>query len=305
MDIQQYIKYPTPESVDFENYLKTYPDLDTICHGSTYRAQQHWLRYGRHEGRNIKLKGINYNNIINYIKSESGDTYIGQNYNNITLTTTLYNESDPTRIKELCICLASNISKSYIHSINVYYDISTGGVPDEFEQYFNNDKVNIIPFEGRPSYDVLLYKTPYKDVHIVCNGDIVITNDITKITREQLDNTVMCLTRWEFISDNDTSIFHANGNINTISQDTWIHDTTLPHIHELEKVYIGTNACDCLVGNILREHNVNTVNPCIDIKTIHVHLQNNRSNTSDTQHLSNDLFEGEWPRVKYIALSEV
>lgn len=305
MDIQQYIKYPTPESVDFENYLETYPDLNTMCRGNTHKAQQHWMLYGRHEGRNIKLKNINYDNIVKYIESISNNTLPPKGENHITLTTSLYNEITTERVKELCICLKHNINCQYIHAINIHYDISTNGIPGEFKEYFDNEKVNLIPCSGRPTFETLFYNSPYKDLHVVCNGDIVITDDILKIDIKKLNQAVICLTRWEFISDNEICIFHANNNINTISQDTWIHSKSIPYIKEFKNIYLGTNACDCIVGNLLRENNITPVNPCIDIRTLHIHLQNQRSNTCDTQHISNELFAGEWPRVNHTPLSSL
>lgn len=305
MDYKQYIKYPEADNVDFENYLKSYPDLHTICRGNLAKARQHWLLYGRHEGRNIKLKNINYGNIVKYIESVSDNIYPSGIKNHITLTTSLYNEMSIERVKELCICLNYNINCQHIHAINIHYDISTNDIPGEFKVYFDSEKVNLIPCTGRPTFETLFYNSPYKDLHVVCNGDIIITSDILKLDNKKLNQTVICLTRWEFISDNDICIFHANNDINTISQDTWIHNKTLPYIEEFKNIYLGTNACDCIVGNILRENNIQPVNPCIDIKTLHLHLQNQRSNTCDTQHLSDDLFDGEWPRVNHTPLSRL
>ena len=73
---------------------------------------------------------------------------------------------------------------------------------------------------------------------------------------------------------------YVNGTPNKFSQDTWIvKPTDSIIVNELDDIYMGKVNCDCKLTGTLKRHGVEMYNPCMDIKTLHLHLQNARTQT--------------------------
>jgi hypothetical protein len=215
------------------------------------------------------------------------------------MITSLYNEKNSDRLKEYLLALNLNIFNQLINRIYVFYDYSNG-CNYEIEKLMSHEKVSVIEYNGRPSFRELFEFSNIigSGKWIVCNGDIVPSLDFGKLlTREwpkkNGNNIILSITRWEFVSEDDISIFHLGGRMpNVLSQDTWVYEAPLNYPSELNQVRMGEMLCDSNLNYLFKLHNLSIYNPCLDLRTFHIHFQNARSYvSSDT---SKKMFNFSW-----------
>lgn len=288
------IKFPNSNRIDFQDYLDYNPDLKKAFGDDIIRAKYHWEGHGKYEGRSIKLKDVDYEKVEDFIRDEIAcGSYGGQCFNMIT---SLYNETNPERLKEYILTLRLNIAHQYINRIYVFYDMSTGWnseICDLCEKW----NVSLIEYYGRPSFRELFEFSNIVgsegEKWIVCNGDIVPSLDFGYFLTRDFAGKMISLTRWEFISEDEMSVFNFGGRIpNILSQDTWVYETPLKYPKELKDVRMGTMLCDSNLNYLFKLHNLPIYNPCLDLRTFHIHFQNARSYSSGD--MSNKLFEHHW-----------
>jgi hypothetical protein len=270
------IKYPDISRVDFEDYLKSYPDLQQEFGDDILKARQHWITNGRFEGRHVKLQNIDYSKIEKYV-TETYHTY--HNDTSVNLLTSLYLDKNPLRMQEYKLALQLNLKNPHINHIHVMWE----GHDKETEQILSDhEKITVIPHNGRPSFKTLFEYCNIQNpggLWCVCNGDIVLTNDIHKLQSINMNNNLLALTRWEFVSETSVSVFHEHEQPNKYSQDTWCFKTPILVPSELELIHMGKVACDSHLSNVYKHYQQFIYNPCMDIKTLHIHLQNSRTQT--------------------------
>jgi hypothetical protein len=304
------IKLPNPDRIDFEDYLESYEDLKEAFGDNVQRAQQHWISIGHKEGRHIKLKDIDYDKLIKYVK----DIHIPkESTNTFNLITSMYNEKDEKRHLEYAYALQLNLLNPLIENIYVYYDISDGDF--NFFKKFNIDtkyksKLSIIKCYCRPSYATLFNfsNITSKGKWIISNGDIVFTGDLNKIPK--LNDSILAVTRWEFISENELSIFNFQDGPNVYSQDTWIYETPIKYPDITYKIRLGQILCDSNIIECFKEFRTPLYNPCKDFKTLHLHLQNKRTqnytNVNDSEFKYFDKnWPHSWPKVNPCNLKDI
>lgn len=296
--VHNYIKYPDINRIDFLDYLNSYTDLQQAFGTSVDKARSHWLESGRFEGRNIKINNVDYNLVEIYIKKNY------TNFNNIlqkvNLITSLYNEPDPIRRREYICTLKLNIQNPLIEKIYIYYDLSTDE-NDELAAVMKHSKVEVKFYYGRPSFAEMINfsNTKPDDTWVISNADIIHTPTLSKIFDIDLAGKVLALTRWDFVSEETITPYHAFNKINTISQDAWVYNTPFDFPASFSKIELGTIACDCHVSQQLKITGVETYNPCMDIQTLHLHLRNSRTQDygNSATKILNDKFNGTWPTV--------
>lgn len=267
------ITYPNIERIDFTDYLESYPDVANHVTQGKITAKQHWIKHGRFEGRHIKLKNVNYKEIEKYVIQEHLQQ---RSSTRLNLVTSLYNESNHLRMEEYKLALRLNLANPAIDKIYIFWDKISGDPPS----WLNYDKIIIIENSGRPSFDQLFTFCNNTNVNknwLVCNGDIVITKDIMLIEHKCLKDTLLAITRWEFTSETETSVFHYHETPNKFSQDTWVINTPFKIHPECKNIFMGEIGCDSAISKIYKNSDTKVLNPCIDIKTLHIHLQNSRS----------------------------
>jgi hypothetical protein len=260
------------------------------------RAKAHWQSTGRFEGRNFKLKNVDYDKVERFIGDDILWGHEGERFNIIT---SLYNESDSKRFKEYVLALKMNQRNTLINRIYVFYDIRKGGSKwYNFLKSWTSDadgKISVIECYGRPSFaDMFSFSNMVgTGKWIVCNGDIVVSSDFAKLMDIDLKGKLLSITRWELISEDDMSIFHLAGRMpNILSQDCWVYEAPLNFPIDLEKVKMGEMLCDSNLNYLFKLNKLPIYNPCLDLRTFHIHFQNARSYSSgDT---SNKLFEHSW-----------
>tara|TARA_R110002167_G_scaffold21345_2_gene77733 strand:+ start:941 stop:1816 length:876 start_codon:yes stop_codon:yes gene_type:complete len=274
------IKYPDLNRIDFNDYLKSYPDLRQEFGNNVNMAKRHWIINGRFEGRFVKLNNINYKYIKHYIT----ETYHSHhNKTSVNILTSLYVDKNPLRAKEYKLALQLNLKNPHVNHVYVFWD-NPGDGTGIGHFLPKHEKLTIIPHRGRPSFKTLFELCNSRadsKLWCVCNGDIVITDDIHKLQSINMNNKLLALTRWEFISETDISIFHEHERPNKYSQDTWCFKSPILVPSELELIRMGEVACDSKLSDVYKHYQREIYNPCMDIKTLHMHMQNSRTQSYD------------------------
>jgi len=270
------IKYPDIGRIDFIDYLNSYPDLKQAFGYDVTKAEQHWVTNGRFEGRHIRLKDINYKEIEKHVTNAYHKHH---NDISVNILTSLYVDKNPQRVEEYKLALQLNLNNPHVNHVHVMWD-NCGG---EIEHFISpHEKLTIVPHDGRPSFKTLFeYCNTQKSraLWCVCNGDIVVTDDVHKLQSINMNNNLLALTRWEFVSETDISIFHEHEQPNKYSQDTWCFKTPILIPSELELIHMGKVACDSKLSEVYKHYQRSIYNPCVDIKTLHMHMQNSRTQT--------------------------
>lgn len=291
--------------IDFNDYLNHYVDLKKEFGNNVEKAKQHWINHGKYEGRLVKIN-FDYNKIEKFItnitlKSNSYFSNILINKNekclgikDIFLVTTLYNETNIVRKKELMLALNHNINNKMITKIILFYDTSKGKDISTLLYLSSIDKILIQFTKERPFFKKMMefsnnFSLNYcknniisqrKALFIISNTDIIFDETLAKIYSINMSNKILALTRWDFVAENKIGIRVANNKIMTTSQDTWIFESPLDLRSlnpEFDQIQLGTWECDGAINYFVKNSNINIFNPCLDIKTLHIHFSNVRN----------------------------
>lgn len=198
-------------------------------------------------------------------------------YKNITLYTSVYNDKNKDRQKELMQCLVNNVN-SNINKIVLFKEKK-----DILEKnnIFNHIKILIVDIDKRPTFksvfDYINNQNPsINDISIVANSDIYFDNEnIEKLKKYNLTNRVLALTRWD-IQDNNSSLFMNRED----SQDTWIFNGKIKNLNYSD-FHFGILGCDNRIAYELKESGYEVLNIGKDLKTYHLHLSNIRNYSND------------------------
>ena len=270
------IKYPKISKVDFEDYLNSYPDLQQAFGNDTIKAMQHWYTNGRFEGRHIRLLDIDYSKIEQCVAKTYHKRH---NEISVNILTSLYNDENSARADEYKLALQLNLENPHVNHVHVLWDNYRGEAGHFIKPH---EKLTVVSHNGRPSFKTLFEYCNAQEnnkLWCVCNGDIVLTDDVHKLQSIDMNNKLLALTRWEFVSETDISIFHEHEQPNKYSQDTWCFKSPVLVPSELELIHMGVVACDSELSDVYKHYQYPIYNPCVDIKTLHMHMQNSRTQT--------------------------
>jgi FkbM family methyltransferase len=192
----------------------------------------------------------------------------------IRLFTTYYDESDPKRDGELRECLRRNCANDAIDEVWV---LNEGGDLAKFEE------LHEIPIDGRPTYGdffgAINERTGPDDINVVVNADIYFPEDFGRIERCISHGVCFALTRYEVDEDEDaTAHLHEKYG----SQDAWIFRGKVRE--EVDgNVPIGIPGCDARMAHELCEGGYRVKNPCLSIRTFHLHASARRTYQQTSQ----------------------
>ena len=186
-----------------------------------------------------------------------------------------YQDKNSARQRELNICTLSNIHNPEIDTINVLVEsIHVKALIDLIQEVEEDSqtKVNIIKFEGRPTYNnYFKFTEKYpNDINILSNTDIIIgISSLSRLKKWDWKNYCLAICRWDFVNQSlskkeATHYNHAD------SQDVWMVKGSFPQIKGAE-FGLGYRGCDNSIAHLLKT-NYQVINPSVDIKTYHYHL---------------------------------
>ena len=246
------------------------------------QAKEHWLKYGRYESRVVKIIDFNYklfsSNInFNYKKI--------QNTNNIHLIIGLYNEKYNIRQNEYEIALEHNVNNPYINKITIFYDISNDLNQEFLNKYNNHKKINILFTNKRQNfYNLINYYITNSDllnyITLISNADIIFDETLDNISKIITNDSVIALTRWDFINENEAIPRIKYNKIFQNSKDTWIfynNKFTQDELEKMKNIDLGSWNCEEKLKDIFINCKINYISECFNIKSYHIHFCNNRT----------------------------
>ena len=134
------------------------------------------------------------------------------------------------------------------------------------------NKISVIPFEGRPTYNDYFKLTEQysNDINIISNKDIIIGEEsLEKLKKWNWKNYCLALSRWDFVSHslsrNESVHFNRPD-----SQDTWMVKGAFAPIKNID-FGLGIAGCDNAIAERLSQV-YSVINPSLEIKTYHYHL---------------------------------
>jgi len=269
-------KFIDLDRIDYHDYKNHYKDLQ---HLSIEQLKNHYNKHGKHESRIIKFLDFDYdvfkntiNHYLTYYKSSM----------KFTLITTLYNESNETRLKEYMICLKHHQKNQFIEKIVVFYDNHKGN-NETLKKYFNSlSKVEVVECIGRPYFiDLFNYSNQHhheKNI-IICNSDIIFDHTLHKLEHIDFKDKLYALTRWDYIDETTAKPRFQKDKIMNSSKDTWIFQTPfcldkVKNDVKFKEIQIGTWNCDGALNHFFKEQ---IIYECLTIKSYHVHFCNGRT----------------------------
>jgi hypothetical protein len=131
------------------------------------------------------------------------------------------------------------------------------------------------------------------DYNVIINSDIVLDYDTTDLCRTVPEGTVYALARYEVdYKTYKEPIETWNSTLHYFphySQDTWIFYRSNLDTTQLN-IYLGAQACDNLIAYFIESQNLKVTNPCLSIKTYHIHSSTIRNYNRKYNYKSNSLF---------------
>lgn len=191
------------------------------------------------------------------------------------LITSLYNETNPLRIRELIYCLNSNLSNSTIDEIVVLYDTSRDNNSSEVLKVLEPlPQVTIIMVPGRPTFSKCfsLANRKFRGKNIiVANSDIYFDSSLLKIDFNKFPDQFLVLSRYNDDGTHGrfTPIKNSQELPNFLSADAWIFRA--PAIKTFFSDYeLGTMYSDSFLNTNLIRGGIKALNPCLDVKAYHL-----------------------------------
>lgn len=198
-----------------------------------------------------------------------------------------YQDKNTARQNELLICVLSNIYNKELDTINIIVAnndlISLLKLKDKVNDDFKQ-KINIIPFELRPTYNhYFKFTEKYPDdINIISNKDIVLDEkSLQTLKAWDWKNYCLALSRWDFVNANMdiNQAIHYN---HADSQDTWMVKGVFKQCNGAS-FGLAIAGCDNKIALLLEQH-YNVINPSLEIKAYHYHLSNIRNYTNIIGH---------------------
>ena len=200
---------------------------------------------------------------FNYSKIENTITNIISNYTekqNINLIINYYNDKHPNRCKEIDLCLKLNCNNSLFNKIIIINETNEP-IP------FINDNIITINDSKRLTFkDFFNYANKYSSedtINVLINSDIVIGENFDKVKLES--NQALFLTRYN-IKEDGSDIFQNDCG----SFDTWIWKGLITK--DIGNYFMGQICCDVKLSLEFYNNGYKLKNPCLDLKTYHIHL---------------------------------
>jgi|TARA_R110000744_G_scaffold189161_1_gene308342 hypothetical protein len=184
---------------------------------------------------------------------------------------------DPKRKKEVIESIAENSTLEEVDRILLFAErvsVQDSTLLKEIQ------KVEIIESASRCRYsDLFLYANEnlIGEICIVCNNDISFTDSLSHLSRIDVEDMFICLTRWDVQPDG--SLRHKEPKQSRKhSQDSWIFRSPLPQkMIDKGGIFFGRPGCDNMIAYLGVISGLKVLNPSELIISKHRHLSNSRN----------------------------
>ena len=209
------------------------------------------------------------------------------------LITTFYVPNNQVREKEIIKCLQKNCENPYIQKIYLLND-TLYNLPINTQQ---SKKVEQVIINTDPHYklrfdDAVNFINSCDDclgkICVLSNSDIYFDETLDKIDNTTISNNVYALLRYDESKNQNgdgepIELYKKEGNPRSDSQDCWIFKSPLKVDTKFLNFEFGTLGCDNVFANIIYNSGIYISNPCLDIRSIHVHCSNFRTYDDSTR----------------------
>jgi hypothetical protein len=211
------------------------------------------------------------------------------------LFTSLYEERNIQRQEEFLQCIEKNLKNSYLKKILIFFERKN--TKPVFEEKIKiiasaNEKLNLVYINSRPTFQYYFQFAndffPLEKI-IVSNGDIFFDTTLSFLDEKALDNSLICLTRYDSIRSEEFEL-HDKDLIFSPCQDSWIFQSPIKNF--FCDIQLGILGCDPSIAYYAYCAGLKVYNPCKSIITYHLHQSNIR-----TYHNLNQ-YEGQHPFVE-------
>jgi hypothetical protein len=191
----------------------------------------------------------------------------------INVYTSYYDCKDEVHQKEIIRAIELNSENPKIDAIYLFCEI---------EYPLPSSKIHSINTSEQPTFATFIqyFQDLYpNDYNVIINSDIVLDYDTTDLIKTIQEGMVYAVTRYEV--DDHTYYDPINTWKTTIyknhsSQDTWAFYNTIINTTSLT-MYLGGAACDNRLAALLHGQDLKLINPCLSIKTYHIHSSIDRN----------------------------
>ena len=187
------------------------------------------------------------------------------------LMTTVYNEQQENRLSEYLFCLEKNYKSNLFEKIYILYDTSKGQ-NDKINNLISNNIFKVIYINQRPTYTdffkIASKELDKDEIVCICNTDIYFDKTINLVKKYCLDNKFIVLTKWTLFEDGRVERFQKERS-GSGSADAWIFKNNIKKFNTDFK--LGVARCDGRLSFEAMTNKIDVINPCLDIKTYHVH----------------------------------
>ena len=196
----------------------------------------------------------------------------------VILYQNFYIDKFPERQAELEACLLENITCPEIDEIVLLCHPDT--IP-LLEGKYKSDIVRLVSWAKRPTYnDFLMLFKDEEAFHVIANTDIYLTDTLALLKeRGMKPGDCYALSRYDRLTDGSMKPHHCRG-----SQDVWIFSKP-PKVVPGADFTLGIPGCDNVFAHLLVRKGYRVLNPCKDIKIVHVHNTGIRHYVKDTDRL--------------------
>lgn len=191
-----------------------------------------------------------------------------------------YTSNNPLRQKEIDECLLRNLSLNWIDSFAIFIEDTV------LPAHINDSRILLINIAKRLHFlDITLWAQAQSGLDefilIIANSDIVLPVDLLEIFPYIRNDDFIALNRYECADDCfPFGLKSLIPGTPSLSQDTWIFrfntHSNIPPMH-LPNVPMGVPGCENRLAAVMHQKGYHVQNPCIDLRTLHVHASGFRS----------------------------
>ena len=187
----------------------------------------------------------------------------------MNLLTAYYHDADANRRAEFRECLTRNAANPSITAIHLFLEecVAVEEIVDA-NAVAVREKVFLIPHGKRVTYrDLFRYANAQweRAQVVIANADIFFDETLALLDGYQLENKLLCLSRWDVRADGSPVFFEHSA-----SQDAWIFQT--PQREFVCDFRMGVLGCDNRLAYEAERAGLVLANPARSVRANHLHL---------------------------------
>lgn len=186
------------------------------------------------------------------------------------------------RNREYIQCIENNINSKLFKTITIFAE-------DDLPSNISDSSiVKVVRTDKRRKYkDFFNYCNDnyMGQICVLSNTDIYFDNSLKFIESVDMNNRLLALTRWD--EEDGLAVLHDKEESSRFSQDTWIFKPIVSFKNSSNisggDFYMGIPGCDNRIAAEFHLSGYKVSNPCLSIKSYHLHNSRYRTYTNDNR----------------------